>query len=200
MTACRLGSLISTSQGRGCSEPLRSPYGWHLIEVLERDTLKSAAGRDSLNPEGKPALEAHIRHILIRVVLTPADEQRARVLAERVRADAVKGTSFGTLVRRYSKYQGQQGEDGDIGFISMGSLQPSIRAGLDTLEIGQISEILPNQLGFNVFKVTDRKPERAYVFEEIRDELPEAVAQLQFKDRYDAWIRGLRAKAHVEYR
>ena len=57
-----------------------------------------------------------------------------------------------------------------------------------------------NRAGFNIFKVTDRKPERAYTLEEIRGELPQAVAQIQFKEKYDAWVKGLRTKAHIEYR
>ncbi len=182
------------------SEPIRTPYGWHIIEVLERDTLKTRGGRDSLTREGKPLLEAHVRHILIKVNITDGDAERARALATRVRGEAAKGTNFGTLVRRYSRYSGQQTEEGDIGFVSMGNLQPSIRSGIDSLEVGQISEVLSNQIGFNVFKVTDRKPERPYTLEEIRDELPAAVAQVQLKDRYDAWIKTLREKAHVEYR
>jgi len=181
------------------SEPLRTPYGWHVVEVMERDTVKTRAGRDSTDHAGKPLLEAHVRHILIRVPITEADAARAQALAERVRGEAAKGTNFGTLVRRYSKYQGQQTEEGDLGFVSMGTLQPSIRAGLDTLEVGQVSDVLPNQLGFNIFKLADRKPERAYTLEEIRDELPDAVAQLQLKDKLDAWIKTLRAKAHIEY-
>ncbi len=182
------------------SEPVLTPFGWHILEVLERDTLKTHAGRDSLGREGKPLLEAHVRHVLIRVAVTEADAERAKKLAERVRTEAAKGTSFATLVRRYSKYQGPQAEDGDVGFVSMGSLQPAIRAGLDTLEVGEVSVVLPNQAGFNIFKVTDRKPEHAYTFEEIKDELPDAVAQLRFKDKYDAWMKGLRAKANIEYR
>ena len=54
--------------------------------------------------------------------------------------------------------------------------------------------------GFNVFKLTDRKPERAYTLEEIRTELPSAVATIQFREKYDVWVKGLRAKAHIEYR
>ena len=30
--------------------------------------------------------------------------------------------------------------------------------------------------------------------------MADAVAQMQFKDKYDAWIKGLRAKASIEYR
>ena len=182
------------------SDPVLTPYGWHILEVMERDTLKSRAGRDTLGRDGKPLLEAHVRHILIRLPVTEADAERAKKLAQKVRNEAAKGTSFGTLVRRYSKYQGPQAEDGDVGFVSVANLQPAIRAGLDSLEIGEVSEVLPNQAGFNVFKVTDRKPEHTYTLEEIRNDLPEAVAQIRFKEKYDAWIKGLRAKANIEYR
>jgi peptidyl-prolyl cis-trans isomerase SurA len=182
------------------SEPLHSPYGWHLLQVLERDTLKTAAGRDSLGADGAIIPEAHARHILIRVETTDADRERAKAQADRVRSEAVKGVDFGTLVRRYSKYQGPASADGDIGFVSLGSLMPQIRAGLDTLEVGQVSESLENQAGFNIFKIGDRKPERPYTLDEIKDQLPEAVGQIKFKQRYDEWLKGLRAKAHVEIR
>ena len=182
------------------SDPVLTPYGWHILEVIERDTLKTRAGRDSLGHDGKPLLEAHARHILIRVPVTDDDAKRAKKLADRVRAEALKGTDFATLVRRYSKYQGAQSADGDVGFVSMASLQPAIRAGLDTLEVGQISDVLPNQAGYNIFKVTDRKPEHTYNLEEIRDELPDAVPQIQFKEKYDIWMKGLRGKASIEYR
>jgi peptidyl-prolyl cis-trans isomerase SurA len=182
------------------SDPVQSPYGWHILEVMERDTLKTRAGRDSLGRDNKPVLEAHVRHILARVAVTDDDAKRAKKLADRVHGEAVKGTDYAALVRRYSKYQGPQSPDGDVGFVSMGSLQPLIKAGIDSLEVGQISEVLPNQSGYNIFKVLDRKPEHTYGLDEIKDELPDAVAQIQFKERYDAWIKGLRAKASIEYR
>jgi len=182
------------------SEPVRTPYGWHLIEVLDRDTLKTAAHRDSLAPDGKPLLEAHARHILIRVPLSDADVDRARKLAERVRAEAVKGTPFATLVHRYSKYQGPHDADGNLGFLPVPQFQNEIRAGLDSLEVGEISQVLPNQLGFNIFKLVDRHPERAYTLEEIRKELPEAVGDIQSRDKYEAWVKDLRAKAQIQYR
>lgn len=182
------------------SEPVHTPYGWHLVETIERDTLKNAAGRDSLDADGHAIPEAHARHILIRVPTTEADRERAKALAERVRAELVNGMDFGTMVRRYSKYPGPTGPDGDIGFISLGTLMPAIRAGLDTLEIGQVSEPLENPAGFNIFRIHERRPERPFELDEIRDQLPEYVAQLKFKDRYAEWVKGLRAKAVVEIR
>jgi peptidyl-prolyl cis-trans isomerase SurA len=182
------------------SQPVRSAVGWHIIEVLERDTLKTKAGRDSLDRDGKPLLEAHVRHVLLRAPVEQADVERARQLTERVRAEAVKGADFSALVRRYSQYEGKQDENGDLGFISLGTLQPNIRTGLDTVAVGQVSEVLENPAGFNIFLVNDRKPERAYELDEIRDELPDAVDQMKRREQYDGWLKGLRAKAHIEIR
>jgi parvulin-like peptidyl-prolyl isomerase len=179
-------------------EPVRTVYGWHVLEVLDRDTVKTVAGRDSLDREGLKVLEAHVRHLLIRVPLTEADIERSKKVAEKVRAEAVAGKDFGELARRYSKYNGPHGADGDIGFLPMSSLQPSIRAGLDSVRVGGISEVLVNQAGFNIFRVTERKAEREYQLEEIRKELPDAVAEIQFREKLDEWVKTLRAKAQIQ--
>jgi peptidyl-prolyl cis-trans isomerase SurA len=181
-------------------QPVRSSYGWHLIEVIERDTLKASDGRDSLDADGKAIPEAHARHILAKVAIDSTDVDRARKLAEKVHAEAVKGGDFTALVKRYSKYQGPATPDGDIGFVSTGTLSPAIRAGVNPLKSGEISPVLVNPRGFNIFKLLDRKPERAYTLEEVRPELPTAVANLQFRDRYEAWVKGLRTKARIQYR
>ena len=87
-----------------------------------------------------------------------------------------------------------------MGYVAVNTLQDNIRSGLDSLKIGEISEPLPNQIGYNIFKLTDRKPERVYALEEIRNELPQAVEEIKLRERYDAWMKTLRAKAHLEIR
>ncbi len=182
------------------SAPVRTPYGWHIVETIERDTVRSPAGTDSVDATGSPIVEVHARHILVKVTPTEADIDRAFELAKKVREQAAKGGDYAALVKRHSTYPGQAGPDGDVGFLSLGQLQPNIRAGLEPLKIGEVSEVLTNPQGFNVFKVADRKPERAYELSEIKEELPEAVAQAQFRVKYEAWLKTLRSKAQIEYR
>lgn len=179
-------------------DPVRTVYGWHVLETLDRDTLKTRAGRDSLDREGKPLLEAHVRHVLVRVPLTDEDVERSRKLAERVRAQAVGGKDFAALAKQYSRYQGPHGEDGDIGFLPISTLQPNIRAGLDSVQVGGVTDVLINQAGFNIFRVTERKAEREYVLEEIKDELPSVVGEMQYRAKLEAWVKGLRGKAHIQ--
>ena len=66
--------------------------------------------------------------------------------------------------------------------------------------MGGVSEVLVNSAGFNIFKVGDRKPEREYKLEEIKQELPDAVAEMKQREKYDEWIKTLRGKAHIEIR
>ena len=82
------------------------------------------------------------------------------------------------------------------------SLEPSIRAGLEPLKVDEVSPVLPSRQGFNfnIFKVLERKPERDYELLEIKEELPDAVAEAQFREKYDAWLKTLRSKAQIEYR
>jgi len=182
------------------SEPVKTQFGWHLLEALDRDTVKTVARKDSVGPDGQPVIEVHARHILIRVAVNDADANRALALATRVRSEASKGTDFATLARRYSKYDGPATEDGDVGFVASTSLQENIRRGLDTLEVNQVSQPLANQVGYNIFKVTDRKAERPYTLDEIKAELTKAVEEIKQRERYDAWVKTLRDKAHIEIR
>jgi peptidyl-prolyl cis-trans isomerase SurA len=182
------------------SQPVRTPFGWHLVETMERDTVRSPAGKDSVDADGKPIVEVHARHILVKVTPSDTDVDRAFALAKKVREQAAKGGDYAVLVKKYSSYQGQAGPDGDVGFLSLAQLQPGIRDGLQDLKVGEVSEVLPNAQGFNIFKLEDKKPERQYEVAEIKNELPDAVADAQFKEKYDVWLRSLRAKAQIEYR
>jgi peptidyl-prolyl cis-trans isomerase SurA len=194
-----LDNAIAAAKLNELVGPVRSSAGWHLFEVLDRDTVRSG-GRDSLDLKGKPVTEAHVRHILVRVPLGDEDIDRARKVADRVRAEAAKGGDFGSLARRYSHYQGQVDPDGDLGYVPMSAFQPNIRGALDSLKVGEVSRVLENPVGFNIFKVNDRKPERPYQLEEVREQLPTAVGEIKDRERWEAWVKSLRTKAHIEIR
>ena len=164
---------------------IQTPYGFHLVKVEEADATKG---------------EIHARHILFRLAPTEKDALRVRQRIDEVRTQALKGVDFGTLARRYSKFAGQSGPDGDLGFLPMTAFSPEFRAALDTLETGQVSPPLLNAQGWHLFKVLDREGERAYRLEEIRNELPELVRQAKLKTQYESFVADLRKKAQIEYR
>ncbi|MEO6463537.1 MAG: peptidylprolyl isomerase, partial [Candidatus Eisenbacteria bacterium] len=164
---------------------IETPYGYHLVKVDEADATKG---------------EIHARHILFRLAPTDDDARRVRQRIDDVRNQAVKGVDFGTLARRYSRFRGPSGPDGDLGFLPMSAFSPEFRAALDTLETGQVSPPLLNAQGWHLFKVLDREGERAYRLDEIKNELPEMVRQAKLKTQYETFVADLRKKATIEYR
>ena len=80
------------------SGPVRSPYGWHLVQTIERTTVRGPDGRDSLDVDGKPIVEVHARHIMIKLEVTEKDIDRAVAKAKAVREKAAAGGDFGALV------------------------------------------------------------------------------------------------------
>ena len=186
------GTLDSTFEDAAFKVPvgqvsgvITTPFGFHLVKVEEADATKG---------------EIHARHILFRLAPTQADAERVKKRIEEVRTQATKGVDFGTLARRYSRFQGPSGADGDLGFLPMNAFSPDFRAALDTLETGQVSPPLLNAQGWHLFKVLDREGERAYRLEEIKAELPELVRQAKLKTQYESFVADLRKKAQIEYR
>ena len=164
---------------------VRTPFGFHIIKVEERDTTRN---------------EVHARHILIRVAPQESDQKRAEDTAQRVYAEASRGGDFADLVRRYSQYKGPSGPGGNLGFLPLSTFPAEFRGALDSLRVGSVSPPLLGPQGYNVFKMLDRHPERAYTLDEVKEQLPELVRQIKLKKQYDTWVAALRSRTHVEYK
>jgi parvulin-like peptidyl-prolyl isomerase len=55
-------------------------------------------------------------------------------------------------------------------------------------------------LGYSIFKVVGKAPERDYTFDEIKDRLRQLVLQEKSQNEYDRWVAELRKKTFVEIR
>jgi peptidyl-prolyl cis-trans isomerase SurA len=158
-------------------------FGYHVIRVEEVDT----AG-------------VHARHILVRAEANDADERRAETLANDIHRQLVNKADFAALSAKYSKYKGQQGPGGDLGFVPLNAFTPELRMAIDSLDIGGTSRPVRTPQGYNIFKLLDRRPERPYEIAEIRDEAPDLVRQLKLRQQYETLVAGLRSKARIEVR
>jgi len=167
------------------SNIVRTPFGFHIIKVEEVDNTKN---------------QIHARHILIRVAPQEADQKRAEALANSVYQQAEKGADFGDLVRRYSKYQGPAGPGGNLGFLPLSAFPADFRETLSKLPIGGVSPPLSGPQGYNIFKMLDRHAERAYTYDEVKEQLPDLVRQIKLKKQYDTWVAGLRTRSQIEYK
>ncbi|TMQ55830.1 MAG: hypothetical protein E6K77_09895 [Candidatus Eisenbacteria bacterium] len=169
------------------SQPVRSRYGWHIIQVLEHFAKSDTSGE-----------RVHARHVLLQAAIKPADEERARKRALTVRDSLLKGADFAAMARRFSMDTSTKDSGGYLGDVAVPNLPPSFREALTGLREGEVSVPLKGEAGYYVFKLGGRVPEREYRFEEIKEDLKKIVLNQKLRDAYDRWLERIRKNVNIE--
>ena len=168
--------------------PLRSGAGFHVLKVVEKDSISTAA----------LVTQSHARHILLlpnaqlteaAAVARPADYRR-RILAGQA--------DFAALAREHSK-DGSAKQGGDLGWSTPGRYVPEFEAAMDALQPGDISEPLVSRFGVHLIQLMERRQVRPSAREQ-RDMARDAVRAKKLDEAYTQWGQELRARAYVEYR
>lgn len=165
------------------SDPVLTVFGYHVIEVLR----------------SQPA-EVQARHILLRPALVPDDDQRARTTAEEVAQAMLDGQPFDSLARLHHDYAGQ--EQTLIEDFPRTQLPQNYQDALAGAEGGDVIGPVPLDLGdgrpkYAVIRVEELRPEGEFSFEDLRDQMRNALAEQNAMQRL---LDGLRAATYIEVR
>jgi len=140
----------------------------------------------------------------LRQIVFLRDEEAARAAA-RGRAESVlarlrRGESFAAVAREVSDDPVTREQGGFVGKVPLESLGPEYRPKLESLEPGEISEILEDSEGFTIFLVEGKEGEREPTYEDVRDRLGMLLEQQKGQERYDAYLEKAREEIFVENR
>lgn len=86
----------------------------------------------------------------------------------------------------------------DIGFIPRNRLKPELDRVVESLEVGQYSEIIETEVGYYIILLKDRKPPRLLQLEEVWDALEDKLFKIKLQQEHKKWINDLKSKAHIE--
>lgn len=167
---------------------LRSPAGFHIIKLIERQNAK----------QGLPALkQTHARHILIRINEVTSEADARRKLAT-VKERLDNGADFAELARLYSDDLSST-KAGDLGWLYQGDTVPEFERAMDDLNINEISKPVQTSFGLHLIQVLERR------VDEGSKERQRMVARMALRERkadeaYQDWLRQQRDQAYVEYR
>jgi peptidyl-prolyl cis-trans isomerase D len=149
------------------SEPVMTPFGWHLIKAEER-----------LQEDGQEQIRA--RHILLKFNPSRRTQESLSKKAEEFR-EVAENLSFPDAVG----VTGMQSRDS--GYLQKGQAVPSL--GPDTAwlvnqffdsEVGAVSQVLQNDRFFWVAQLSERREEGVAALEEVRQQV-ERMARLERK-------------------
>jgi peptidyl-prolyl cis-trans isomerase SurA len=163
------------------SNPVESPFGFHIIQV------------ERVQPG-----EVQARHILLIPEVDSAHVDSARTLADSVRRMVLAGASFDSLQRAYHDPSAERQADN----VPLDKLPDAYSKVIGQADSGAVAPLftLPGESGrqqFVILKVTSRRPEGDIRFDDVKDKIRQQLGQ-QLAIR--GYLDRLRASTYVEIR
>ena len=163
------------------SDPVESPFGYHIIQV-----------------ERVQPAEVQARHILLVPHIDSAQVDSARARAESIRSALMVGASFDSLQRLYHDRSAERQAES----VPVTKLPENYAKVLgDSVASGTFLPVFTmpgsGRDQFVVLQVTDRRPEGEIKYEDVRDRIREQLGQQLAIRRY---LDRLRRSTYVEIR
>lgn len=169
------------------SQPLRSGSGFHLVRLQDKKSAEVHLVKQTL-----------ASHILLKSNELVSDEEAQKRL-EQIRQRIINGEDFAELARSHSEDTGSAIEGGSLGWVSPGVMVPEFQEKMDSLAIGEVSDVFKSRFGWHLIKVFDRREENM-ADEYKRTKAREQIRQRKIDEELESWLRAMRDEAYVEYR
>jgi len=180
-------ALAKMSPGE-VSAPLRSPAGFHIVQLVER----RGAGAEA------PVVQTRLRHILIRTNEAVSEAEARRKLLDLRERIVSGGQDFAALARANSD-DGTAARGGELDWVYPGDTVPEFERAYQELKVGEISQPVRTPFGYHLIQVLERRssdlsPERK------RLQARQALRDRKADEAYQEWLRQLRDQTYVELR
>jgi parvulin-like peptidyl-prolyl isomerase len=136
------------------------------------------------------------------VLAIPTDATDSTVVEVRNKADMIHqklkaGANFDAMAKEYSMTSDAE-KGGDMGFIQPSTLDPGFVSLLNTMKVGEISDVIATPNGFLIFKITDAKPITSLTAEDVKPEIVSRIKQEKTMVFFERWMKELRDNAFVQ--
>jgi peptidyl-prolyl cis-trans isomerase C len=138
-------------------------------------------------------------HILIKVAADAKqpDKDAAMTKIKDLQEKVKKGEDFAELAKTNSECPSAT-NGGDLGFFSKGQMVKPFEDAAFALEPGTVSEIVETQFGYHLIKAMEKKKSDLVTFETAKDKIKKNLSKDKSKQKIDAYIETLTAKAKIE--
>jgi len=169
------------------SAVLRSPNAFHIIKLLDKRS----------NDTPVLITQTRARHILIKTSELTSENEAKNRLAE-IKRRIEGGADFAAQAKLYSE-DGSAAQGGDLGWVSPGVFVAEFERAMNALKVGQISDLVQNEFGWQLIQVMERRNADVSV-EQKKQQASMAIRSFKSDEAYQDWLRQLRDRAFVEYR
>jgi len=193
MTAIRKRIADELRRGRIVSRKVRL-----RVSVTEEEVTQYL---EANRPKLETGLSYHARHILILPETGAEDAawENARIRAEMLRTQLLKGADFSELAKQYSRDASAR-DGGDLGTLKRGELAQDIETQILNLSPGQVSTPYRSTLGYHIFKLESKETLDGENLTRVRAQIREILFREKFDTRLDAWLKEIKQRAVIDVR
>lgn len=144
--------------------------------------------------------EVRASHILFKTEETDSDSVKSQKRLELagLLGQIEKGDDFAEVAKKHSDCPSKE-KGGDLGYFERGAMvKPFEKVAFD-LKPGELSDIVETRFGYHLIKVMDRRDERIYQFNEVKEQIFKHLVTEKEQDAFVAYINELRQDATIEY-
>lgn len=165
--------------------------------------------------EARRYYEAHLtefsspRTITLREVFvsTPGDgatlnvgaDEEAQGKAAKIRERAMAGESFEKLAADLSDSP-SRANAGLIGPLNLTDLTPELRTLVESMQVGDISELLRSTRGYQILKLESSTPITTVPFDQARERISDRVYSDKRRQEFEKFLDRLRSEAIIEWK
>jgi len=132
--------------------------------------------------------------VMVRHILVKTQEEAQEILNE-----LKKGGDFAKLAKERSIDTATKDQDGEIGWIGRGIVDPALENVIFSLKKGEMTPIVKTAFGYEIAEVQDKKQARSITFNEVKDQVKERYIADIVQKTYSTWIQGLRVSSNIVY-
>ena len=174
--------VVFTVEKNKLTDPVKTQYGYHLIEVLERTGEKVLA-----------------RHILIRNEITDFDKKETYEKANKIKNSIKSFDDFYNAAQEFSDDKTSNSNGGLLGMIDLEYYQvPEIKKVIKDINIKTTSSPTLTNFGYHLIWVENIKEGGTPDLENNWLDLKEMALNKKKSDWYNNWIQGVKNKFYIK--
>tara|TARA_B100001989_G_scaffold5974_1_gene4017 strand:- start:181 stop:1476 length:1296 start_codon:yes stop_codon:yes gene_type:complete len=174
--------VVFTIEKNVLTEPIKTKYGHHLIEVLERTGEKVLA-----------------RHILIRTKTTDLDKKNTYDAISNIKNNINSFDDFYQAAADFSDDKTSNTNGGFLGMIDLEYYQvPELKKEISSIEIQTISNPIETDFGYHLIWVDEIKEGGIPSLESNWLDLEEMALNKKKSDWYQSWIEKIKSQFYIK--
>jgi peptidyl-prolyl cis-trans isomerase SurA len=132
-------------------------------------------------------------------VFNAATDEAAKTKIQAARERALKGEDFEKIVADVSESPTKDTDKGLIGPVNIADLDPSLRAVIEKMKPGDLSDAIRTARGYQLFKLESVTPASVKPFDVVRDDINQKIFQSRLDGETRKLLTTLRNQALIEW-